>query len=121
MSEPFGCDDHEGSRSTAMLLFGESHAAGTASLPSAGSLRALQSARDGIAVCRAHGNIPRRQSRRIDDASGENLHRAVRLDFPIQRIPPRLTLVAFLAAENSTYQCDPGAPCLVRGRRTEEP
>jgi hypothetical protein len=68
MSEPFGCDAHEGSRSTAMLLFGESHAAGTTSLPSAGSLRALQSVRDGIAVCRAHGNIPRRQSRRRDDA-----------------------------------------------------
>src|ERR1035438_8991854 len=95
MSEPFGCDDHEGSRSTAMLLFGESHAAGTASLPNAGSLRALQSARDGIAICRAHGNIPRRQSRRIDDASGENLHRAVRLDFPIQRIPPGLPLTPF--------------------------
>src|SRR5271169_73849 len=119
MSEPFCCDAHEGSHSTAMLLFGESHAAGTPStamllfgeshaagtpsLPSAGTLRALQSARDGIAVCRTHGNIPRRQSRRIDDASGENLHRAVRLDFPIQRIPPRLTLVAFLAAENATF------------------
>src|ERR1035441_8017141 len=103
MSEPFGCDAHEGSRSTAMLLFGESHAAGTASLPSAGSLRALQSTRHGTRVCGDRQHIPRRKSRRIDDASGENLHRAVRLDFPIQRIPPRLTLVAFLAAENYTF------------------
>jgi hypothetical protein len=85
-----------------MLLFGESHAAGTASLASAGPLRAVQSAGDGIAVCRARGNIPRRQSRQRYDASNGNLDRAVRLAFPISRIPPWLTLVAFLAAENST-------------------
>ena len=91
--DSFGCDAHDGSRSTAMLLLGESHAAGTASLSRAGSLGAVQSARDGIAVCRAHGNIARRQSRRRDDASGEKLDCAVRLDFSIHRVPTRLTLL----------------------------
>jgi hypothetical protein len=41
-----------------MLLFGESHAAGMTSLSSAGSLRAFQSAGNGIAVSVPTGTFP---------------------------------------------------------------
>jgi hypothetical protein len=95
VSESAGCNAHDGSRSTGMLLFGESHAAGTASLASAGPVRALQSALDKIAVRRAHWDVPCRQSRRRDDALAKISTAPSDSTFPFSEYHPGLPFSPF--------------------------